>query len=131
MAKFQYTALKNNKEIVKGEVEAASSREAREKIRQLGFIPTKVYMEEFQQPSIENNLPYSGQYADKKITFLSLKDKISFTGELEVMLSAGIPILEALQTIEINAPSSKIKSICSNVKQKIMEGMTFAQSLET
>lgn len=131
MAKFQYTALKNNKEIVKGGVEAASSREAREKIRQLGFIPTKVYMEEFQQPSIENNLPYSGQYADKKITFLSLKDKISFTGELEVMLSAGIPILEALQTIEINAPSSKIKSICSNVKQKIMEGMTFAQSLET
>ncbi len=129
MAKFQYNALKNNKEIIKGVVEAASPREAREKIRELGFIPTKVYMEELQQPSIETNLPYSGQYTDKKITFLSLKDKISFTSELEVMLSAGISILEALQTIEINAPSKKIKTVCANLQQKILSGMTFAQAL--
>ena len=46
MSKFHYMALKNNSEIVKGEVEASSLRDAREKIRLLGFVPTKVYMED-------------------------------------------------------------------------------------
>lgn len=46
MAKYQYSALKNNSQIIKGEVEAATPREAREKIRLLGFVPTKIYTEE-------------------------------------------------------------------------------------
>ena len=43
MAKYIYSALKTNNQIVKGEIEALNPREAREKIRELGFIPTKVY----------------------------------------------------------------------------------------
>ena len=45
MAKYIYSALKTNNQIVKGEIEALNPREAREKIRELGFIPTKVYTE--------------------------------------------------------------------------------------
>ena len=129
MAKFQYTALKNNNEIVKGEVEASSLREAREKIRLLGFVPTKVYMEDFLQGSYDNSTVALAKNNLTDVTFLSLKDKINFTNELEVLLSAGIPILEALESIEMNAPSSKIKSICFKLKEKIMSGMTFAQAL--
>ena len=42
MTIYNYTALKNNKEIVKGKIEADSPRQARENIRKLGFLPTKV-----------------------------------------------------------------------------------------
>ena len=45
MTIYNYIALKNNKDIVKGKVDAADLREARESIRKLGFIPTKVYEE--------------------------------------------------------------------------------------
>ena len=45
MTIYSYIALKNNKDIVKGKVDAADLREARESIRKLGFIPTKVYEE--------------------------------------------------------------------------------------
>lgn len=45
MAIYNYIALKNNKDIVKGKVNAEDLREARESIRSLGFIPTKVYEE--------------------------------------------------------------------------------------
>lgn len=41
MTIYNYIALKNNKDIVKGKVDAADLREARESIRKLGFIPTK------------------------------------------------------------------------------------------
>ncbi len=131
MAKFQYSALKDNKEIIKGEVEASNIREAREKIRELGFLPTKVYMEEYGGQDALPPLDGDGQDYGKRITFLSLKDKINFTNELEVLLSAGIPILEALQTLEINAPNVKLKTICFRLRQKIMSGQTFAQALNS
>ena len=129
MAKFQYSALKNNNEIIKGEVEASSLREAREKIRLLGFVPTKVYTEDVQQAAgVDYNASVSPLHG-QNITFISLKDKISFTNELEVFLSAGIAILEALQSIEKNSPSLKIKTVCSSIQQKIMSGATFSQAL--
>ena len=45
MAVYNYVALKNNKEIVKGKVEATTLKEARENVRRLGFLPTKIYEE--------------------------------------------------------------------------------------
>ena len=45
MTIFSYVALKNNRDVVKGKVEANDLRSAREAIRQLGFVPTKVYEE--------------------------------------------------------------------------------------
>ena len=129
MVKFQYSALKNNKEIIKGEVEASNIREAREKIRELGFLPTKVYMESSSYNAVDSAIVQSSQGTGKNITFLGLKDKINFTSELEVLLSAGIPILEALRTIEINAPNVKLKTICSKLQEQIIGGKTFAQAL--
>lgn len=121
MAKYKYTALKNNKTIVNGEVEAESPREAREKIRTLGFVPTKVYTE---------NVNVALQFTQKQhLKFLSLDDKIMFTSELEVLLSSGISILEALASIEKNTYKEKIKEICSVLSAEIQSGYTFAQAL--
>lgn len=68
MAKFFYKALKDNKTEVKGYVEAESSREAREKVRGLGFLPTNIYEETFEKPAVETT--------PAKISHLSLSEKI-------------------------------------------------------
>lgn len=134
MAKFKYNALKNNNSIINGEVEASNLREAREKIRELGFMPTKVYIEESLIPETLNE--QSSSFGDGKavisanVNFLSLQEKIMFTSDLNVLLSSGIPILEALNSIESNTPKLKIKTICSTLKQGILSGLTFAQALE-
>ena len=49
MAVYNYVALKNNKDVVKGKVEAANLKQARENVRKLGFLPTKIYEEEKDQ----------------------------------------------------------------------------------
>ena len=54
-----------------------------------------------------------------------------FTSELEVLLSSGIPIVEALQSIANNTPKIKIKTVCEKIKDGILSGMTFAQALES
>lgn len=122
MAKYQYTALKNNKYIVKGEVEAATPREAREKIREIGFVPTKVYTE---YPETVLQIT-----ENQKIDFLSLDDKVMFTSELEVMLSSGISILDALNSIEKNTYKEKVKNICADLTAAIRSGMTFTEALD-
>lgn len=124
MAKYKYKALENNTRIVEGEVEAQSLREACEQIRKLGFVPTKVYTED-----VQHELKTETHVAQTSIKHLSLSQKISFTSQLETLLTAGIPILEALQTIENNSPDAKLKTISLNLRIGIMSGLTFAQAL--
>ena len=110
MAKYKYKALENNTKIVEGEVEAQSLREARELIRKLGFIPTKVYTEYAPQTQVQIVTKQEKSTAKVPIKHLSLAQKINFTSQLETLLSAGIPILEALQTIENNSPDVNYQS---------------------
>ena len=124
MATYKYKALKENKTIIEGEIEALSLREAREKIRVLGFIPTKVYSEELPE-SVKVEKP------EVKTKRLSLAQKIAFTSELEVLLSSGISILDALNSIGMNAFDEQIKEIAQNLEKGVMSGMTFAHSMSS
>lgn len=128
MKKYKYTALKNNNEIITGELTAANDREARNKIRELGFIPTKIYTEELTHDKTSNNPETT--YNHSNISSLSLSDKIAFTSELETILSSEISILEALNIIETNAPQKKLRIICTTIKKEITNGMTFYGALQ-
>ena len=123
---FKYTALKNNREFVDGVVEALDYREARNKIVNLGFTPTKVYSEDF----IDDNVYKDIEPSQGDVKRLSLSQKISFTSELQTLLSSNIPILEALRVIEEHSPDKKICKICNTLSIGIKSGLTFAQSMD-
>ncbi len=131
MAKYKYNALNNNNQIVKGEIEASSIRDARDRIRKLGFVPTKVYIETIidEDFRVENTSDTKKHVSE--ISFLSLDEKIMFTSELQVLLSSGIAIIEALATLETNTPKIKLKDVCLNLKNAIISGLTFAQALDS
>lgn len=125
MARFIYNALKENKkDVVEGEVDATTLREAREKVRELGYLPLKV----FQPDLVVNEL---SDFSDNKggISFLSLNDKIMFVSELQVMLSSGISIIDALNTIYENAPKQKVKLLAQRLRDEILKGKTFAEAV--
>lgn len=128
MAKYKYNAYKEKeKTFVSGEIEAATLREAREKILQLGFLPTKVYSE-----GEENNI-YKKKSEDLKglsINRLSLNEKINFTSELEVLLSSQIPIIEALDMISKNSIRPKVKILAEELGRAIKNGASLKEALE-
>lgn len=125
MIKYKYTALKDNKILVEGEIEANDLKEAREKIRILGYIPTKVYNEDNSQTVYKTQ-----NISVKKIKFLSLAQKISFTSQMQTLVSA-VSVLEALNSVEKTAPDNKIRELCASIKFLITNsGKTFAQALE-
>ena len=126
MAIYNYEALKNGREIVKGKVTAENVTEAKESIRKLGFLPTKIYEErsgkEAQSDAASNTK--SGQ-----MKALGLADKIDFTSTLQILASSGIPMIESLLFIENDAAKLKIRLVAKELRTQIMAGATFADTL--
>lgn len=126
MTIYNYIALKNNKDIVKGKVEAVDLREARESIRKLGFIPTKVY---------EEKAKGADDKADKKdvkagkMKKLGLQDRMDFTSTLQILAQSGIPIIESLMFIENDAAKLKVRLVAKELRRQIMAGATFADTV--
>ena len=124
MVRYQYSALKNNKEVITGELDANSLREARQEIRDLGFTPLKVFEPDLENSSLEDEGGNAGG-----ISFLSLSDKILFVSELQVMIGSGISMLEALQTLESHAINRKLKMMAHAIQGEIMKGRTFSEAI--
>ena len=122
---YNYVALRNNKDIVKGKVEAEDLREAREGIRKLGFIPTKVY-EEKVKGSDKDPADNIKRGSLKK---LGLQDRIDFTSTMQILAQAGIPIIESLMFIENDAARAKIRMVAKELRRQIMQGATFADTV--
>lgn len=125
MAIFNYVALKNGKDIVKGKVDANNLREARDSIRKLGFIPTKVYEEQTSEEQ-KNAAKLIPKGSIKK---LGLQDRIDFTSTLQILAQAGIPIIESLMFIETDAAKLKVRLVARELRRQIMQGATFADTV--
>lgn len=123
MKQFYYKALKNQKEVVSGYVEANNVKDARSKVRGLGFLPTNIY-EESAEAKHKNINSSNRKYR------LSLADKILFTSELQTLLSSNISTLEALESIAKYSPQKNISNISLELEQDIKNGATFSDSLE-
>ena len=115
---FSYEALKQGKEVVKGEVTASNLKDARDVIRKMGLVPTKIT-----------------EYVEAKgkkgagISALSLKEKIDFISTLQILLQSGIPAVESLMFMEQEAARAKIRHMSKILKTQIMAGSTFADTM--
>lgn len=115
---YSYVALKQGKEVVQGEVTASNLKDARDVIRKMGLVPTKI--NEFN----ENKAKKTG-----RISALSLKEKIDFISTFQILLQSGIPAVESLMFMEQEAAKKKIRDMSRILKTQIMAGSTFADTL--
>ena len=97
MTIFNYIALRNQSEIVNGKIEAEDIKAAREAIRALGLMPTKVFDEgkKSAAPKV-------------RLSPLSLQELIDFTGTFRTLIQTGVPIIEGLVFLEKDAVSFRI-----------------------
>ena len=112
MTRYNYTAYKNGtSDIVKGQVEASSLREARTEIRSMGYTPTSI---------IEDNAPIKKAKGVKKALVkmpkMGLSEQIDFTSTLQILAAAGIPIIESLLFIENDAAKLKMRQVAAELR---------------
>ena len=126
MAIYNYEALRDGKEIVKGKVEAEDVQEAKANVRKLGFMPTKIYEERY---GSEAKADAASSAKSGQMKTLGLADKIDFTSTLQILASSGIAMIESLLFIEQDAAKLKIRLVAKELRTQIMAGSTFADTL--
>ncbi|MBP6104090.1 MAG: type II secretion system F family protein [Gammaproteobacteria bacterium] len=113
---FSYTAIdqKNNK--ITGDISALSSIAARGALQSQGLKQIKVHQK-------SNGL--FGQNSSIK------GDQIAaFYRQLAIMLTAGIPIVQALTIIGDGCPSGALKKLCSQVRTDVEGGKSFSVAIK-
>ncbi len=120
MPKYFYTAQSFKGESKTGIMEAKDVHQLAGILRQQGLILVRAEPEEKLTSRFNWELPSFG---------VSLPEKLFFTRNLQVMISAGLPLPRAIGTLSEQAKSNKFKTALSNIRDEIAKGKSFSDSL--
>lgn len=139
MPVFAYVALKAGKDTVNGIIEAETLREARESLRRLDLVPTRIQEQGTSNNKIQEKTknkpakkkPLIEKKSDNKrpLQRLSLQDKIDFATTLHILSKTGISLIEALFFIEVNANNSRIQNLSAKLRKNILTGSNLSEAL--
>lgn len=134
MAFYDYEALKGGKERVRGRIEAATEKEARELVRKQELLPIKIYevgsvktIDEIQAKSRQKQK--QAKKKKKKVTKLSMRDRIDFTNIMHTFSKSGISLVESLYFIETNSESEQIQNLVTEIRRLVLSGMSLSEAI--
>lgn len=119
MAAFTYDGLNRQGQNVRGEVIADSSTQAINKLREAGIMVTEIK----EQGNKKKNKSKSGG----KVT---TEDVAVFCRQLAVMLSAGVPITRALNTLSKQTENGKFADAIENISKSIESGTPMSEAFK-
>ncbi len=125
MAAFEYQALDNKGKQHKGVLEADSSRQIRQQLRDKGWMPLSV-------EATNNGKQKKGGFLANFSLGPSLKtaDLALITRQLATLIAAGLPIDEALKAVSEQSEKQVVKSMVLSIRSKVLEGHTLADALK-
>jgi type II secretory pathway component PulF len=121
MPKYSYTAQSLKGKTKSGTLEAENEYQLARVLRQDGLILIRAEPEKkLIKKRLEISLPSLG---------VPLTEKLFFTRNLRVMVSAGLPLPRALATLAKQAKNKKFKDAILNIREEIVKGKSFSDSL--
>ncbi|MCX7918681.1 MAG: type II secretion system F family protein [bacterium] len=126
MAKFNYEALDKAGKTVKGSIEAESEDIIIERLRGMGYFPTKVTRIKTKVTQLD-----LGTLPVLKIIFGRIKSKhiSTFTRQLATLIEAGLPLLRSLNILEEQVESANLKKIIVQLAKGIEAGGNLSEGL--
>lgn len=118
MAAFTYDGLNRQGQNVRGEVIADNSTQAINKLREAGIIVTEMKEK-------ANNASKMSSKSGGKVT---TEDVAVFCRQLAVMLSAGVPITRALNTLAKQTENGKFANAIDTVAKNVEGGMPLSDA---
>jgi general secretion pathway protein F len=122
---FEYKAIDGNNRVKKGNVDADTPREARSKLKKSALFVTDIKESRGKKKSAVAIRGVTGVETPNK---LRNEQIASVTRQMASLLQAGIPLAEALRMIIEQAPDKKIESVFRDIREKVTQGMTFADA---
>ncbi len=125
MPVFEYTALDAKGKTTSGIIDAEGAMAARQKLRTSGIFPISIKETQEAAPKKESkNFSLSRRFSRVKPVEVAM-----MTRQLATLISAGFPLVSALDALVPQTKSHGFKRIMAQTKDLIVEGNSFAQAL--
>ena len=125
MAIYKYEAVDKNGKKVLGQVEASSEREVRKALRVQGVRIKKII------PPTILEFDLGMWMVDKGFAqAIGPKELSGFTKQLSIMISAGVPIMQALEILYRSEKNQSLKIAIKKISVDVGEGKTIAESMQ-
>jgi len=121
MARFAYRAWDQAGHLETGVLDADSARLAAASLQARGFLVSALT----EQEVLESAAQQVGRYMR-----VSRRDLVLFTRQLATMISAGLPIVGALQVLEDQSASRRLRGIIKTVRLGIERGGSLSGEIE-
>jgi len=125
MPVYEYTALDVRGKNIKGIVDADSAVTARHKLRGSRIYPVSLKEVTDQAKQKESGTPSLTQ----AFTRVRAADVAMMTRQLATLLSAGFPLVGAIDTLLVQTKSHAFQKILARIKDALVEGNSFADAL--
>ena len=148
MPKYNYVAMDSRGKETKGTLEVANQNEAINRLKEMGFFPTKVA--EAEKPKEKGGdkkakqapAPSGGGAKKAKGKGMSFNIKIpglggkvkpkimtTFTRQLATLVDAGLPLLRGLRVLERQERHPTLKRVIADMSLSVEGGSTFSEAL--
>ena len=114
--KFTYTATNDSGKTVKGQTEGPDRASVVQALHKQGLRPIVVKLAGGKQSTVKS----------KKV---KLKDLVIFTRQLSTMISAGVPLVRSLATLQTQTNSKNFKEVLGEISKDIEGGGALGDSL--
>ena len=120
MPQYQYKARDKNGVVQTGTMEARSRDAVADQLSGKGFIPVLIdeQVQAWQLPDL-----FSG------FSRVKSQDLIVFSRQLATLVSAGVPFLQSLGTIERQTGNPHLKNAVTEIRHSIESGTSFSEAL--
>jgi general secretion pathway protein F len=121
MPAYHYVAITNGGQEQKGVIEADSEKQARQLLRDKAWTPINVRPAQTKKAA--------GQFTFLNRRSLSIKELALITRQFATLLTAGLPIEEAILAVAEQTEKPRVKGLLFSVRSKVVEGHALAAAL--
>ncbi|MFZ9595940.1 MAG: type II secretion system F family protein [Bdellovibrionia bacterium] len=125
MPAFKYSAIDKSGKLVKGSLEVEDETALRMTLRAQGLRPRRLTFAK-KEGALDLGFLSSAQRQVKAVPISVL---VGFTRQLQVLVSSGVPLVQALEILLDQHSDSSLKQVISEVKDQVSKGSYLWESL--
>ena len=126
MPVYEYRGLTPEGRVVAGVIDAENPRGARSKLKRMGVYTTAVQGERATGRLVRRRPWLLGLSRNR----IHQREVVVLTRQLATLLSAGLPVIDALTAVLEHADRSGLRRVLTEIRESVREGQSLADALE-
>lgn len=129
MAVYEYKGFDAGGKEVSGIVDADSPKSARNKLRKQSLFPTEVWAQKAGKATRSKGKSVEVDFS-RFLQRVKTQDIATMTSQMSVLMSAGIPMVEALSALIDQTENPMLKSALTELREQVNQGSTLAKAMK-